>query len=359
MGEIRTNPTEGHGKNLVNVTRLIHEGSLKERLIVIFTQWEVILGLLLVAVFVYFTNITPYFLDAFNLFNTTFTFTEKAVMALPMIFIIMAGDIDISVASIIALSSFAMGYASSNGAGTVALVLIGLLVGLAAGVFNGIFVTKVGMPAIAVTLATQSIFRGISQAVLGDKAYTRYPASFAYFGQGYFGNTFIPFSLILFLILAAVMGYILHKTSFGRKVYAIGNAKEAARFCGVNVERIRFINFALMGLFSGLAAVLLTSRIGSTRPNIALGYDMEVITLVVLGGVSISGGKGNLFGVLMAIFLVGYLKFGMGLVNLSARAMIITTGSLLIVAVLLPGFLNTMKAWRKLRRQQQSSPEGA
>ena len=284
--------------------------------------------------------------------------SEKAVMALPMIFIIMAGDIDISVASIIALSSFAMGYASSTGAGTVELVLIGLVVGLAAGMFNGFFVTKVGMPAIAVTLATQSIFRGVSQAVLGDKAYTQYPSSFAYFGQGYFGDTFIPFSLVLFLVLAAVMGFLLHKTSYGRKVYAIGNAKEAARFCGVNVERIRFINFALMGLFSGLAAVLLTSRIGSTRPNIALGYDMEVITLVVLGGVSISGGKGNLFGVLMAIFLVGYLKFGMGLVNLSARAMIITTGTLLIIAVLLPGFLNSVKAWRKLRRQQQGATEG-
>jgi rhamnose transport system permease protein len=306
----------------------------------------------------FFMNITPYFLDGFNLLNTTFTFTEKAIMALPMIFIIMSGDIDISVASIIALCSFAMGYASSQGAGTVTLVLIGLAVGLASGIFNGFFITKVGMPSIAVTLATQSIFRGIPQAVLGDKAYTKYPDSFAYFGQGYVGSgSLIPFSLVFFLVLAAVMGFVLHKTRYGRKVYATGNAKEAARFSGVQVNRIRFINFALMGLFSGIAAVLLTSRIGSTRPNIALGYDMEVITLVVLGGVSIAGGKGNLFGVLMAVFLVGYLKYGMGLVNLSAKAMIITTGTLLIVAVLLPGFLNTAKAWRKLKQQQRAKPD--
>ena len=349
---------QDEGVRLVSANRLIDEGSLKERLILIFTQWEVILGLLLFLVFIYFVNITPYFLDAFNLLNTTFTFTEKAVMALPMIFIIMAGDIDISVASIIALSSFAMGYAATNGADTVSLVIIGLAVGLAAGLFNGFFVTKLGMPAIAVTLATQSIFRGIPQAVLGDKAYTQYPSSFAYFGQGYVGKSIIPFSLAFFLVLALIMGFVLHRTSFGRKIYAIGNAKEAARFSGVNVERIRFINFALMGLFCGIASVLLTSRIGSTRPNIALGYDMEVITLVVLGGVSISGGKGNLVGVLMAIFLVGYLKFGMGLVNLSAKAMIITTGSLLIVAVLLPGFLNSAKAWRKLKRQQQTVIRG-
>jgi len=360
MGETRNEAKDRSGKNLVSATRLINENSYKERMITIFTQWEVILGFLLLLVFLFFMNITPYFLDGFNLLNTTFTFTEKAIMALPMMFIIMSGDIDISVASIIALCSFAMGYASSLGADTVTLVLIGLAVGLASGLFNGFFITKVGMPSIAVTLATQSIFRGIPQAILGDKAYTKYPASFAYFGQGYVGSgSLIPFSLVFFLVLAAVMGFVLHKTRYGRKVYAIGNAKEAARFCGVKVNRIRFINFALMGLFSGIAAVLLTSRIGSTRPNIALGYDMEVITLVVLGGVSIAGGKGNLFGVLMAVFLVGYLKYGMGLVNLSAKAMIITTGTLLIVAVLLPGFLNTAKAWRKLRQQQRANPDAA
>lgn len=358
MGDKRNETGDGSVRNLVSANRLINENSYKERMISFFTQWEVILGFLLLLVFLFFMNITPYFLDGFNLLNTTFTFTEKAIMALPMMFIIMSGDIDISVASIIALSSFAMGYASSQGSGTAALVLIGLSVGLGAGLFNGFLITKIGMPSIAVTLATLSIFRGIPQAILGDKAYTKYPASFAYFGQGYVGSgSLIPFSLVFFLVLAAVMGFVLHKTRYGRKIYAIGNAKEAARFCGVKVDRIRFMNFALMGLFSGIAAVLLTSRIGSTRPNIALGYDLEVITLVVLGGVSISGGKGNLFGVLMAIFLVGYLKYGMGLVNLSAKAMIITIGTLLIVAVLLPGFLNTAKAWRKLKLQQRANPD--
>ena len=342
-------------RDLVSGTRLVDESSLKERLITIFTKWEVILALLIVFEFILFSNLSPYFLDYFNLMNSTFTFMEKAIMALPMIFIIMSGDIDISIASIIALCSFSMGYASSMGAGAFAIILIGVLVGLAAGMFNGFFVTRFHMPAIAVTLATQSIFRGISQAILGDQAYTKYPESFAYFGQGYIGDTLIPFELILFLVLAVIMAFVLHKTTYGRKLYAIGNAKEAARFAGVKVNRARFINFALMGLFSGIAAVLLTSRIGSTRPNIATGWDMEVITLVVLGGVSITGGKGNLFGVLMAIFLLGYLKFGMGLINLSAKVMVITTGLLLIIAVLLPGFLDTVKARRKLRKQQRES----
>ena len=341
--------------SLVHHTRLINEGSLKERLSNLIVQWEVILVLMFVFEIILFANLSPYFLDYFNLMNATFTFMEKAILALPMIFIIMSGDIDISVAAIIALCSFAMGYASDAGVGTMGLILIGLAVGAASGAFNGFFVTKFGMPAIAVTLATSSLFRGISQAVLEDKAYTQYPDSFAYFGQGYVGESLVPFELLLFIILAAIMGYVLHKTTYGRKLYAIGNSESAARFSGVRVNRIRMINFILNGLFSGISAILLTSRIGSTRPNIAQGFELEIITLVVLGGVSITGGKGNIFGVILAIFLVGYLKFGMGLMMMSAKVMIITTGLLLIVAVLLPGLLDTIKSRRKLAKQQQES----
>ena len=165
-----------------------------------------------------FTNLTPYFLDYFNLINATFTFMEKAILALPMIFIIMSGDIDISVAAIIALCSFAMGFASDARVGTAGLVLVGLGVGAASGAFNGFFVTRFGMPAIAVALATSSLFRGISQAVLEDKAYTHYPESFAFFGQGYVCESLIPFELMLFVILALIMGYTLHKTTYGRKL---------------------------------------------------------------------------------------------------------------------------------------------
>ncbi len=343
---------EGTRNPLVSSSRLVNENSLKERLILLFTKWETLLAILFISEVVIFSNLTPYFLDYFNLMNASFTFMEKAVMALPMIFVIMSGDIDISVASIIALASFAMGNAAAAGSSAGMIVLIGLGVGLAAGMFNGIFVTKLGMPAIAVTLATQSLFRGISQAILEDHAYTAYPESFAYFGQGYIGETLIPFELVLFLALALVMGFVLHKTTYGRQLYAVGNSRSAARFSGINVDRVRFINFALNGLFCGIAAILLTSRIGSTRPNIALGWDMEVITLVVLGGVSIMGGKGTMPGVVVAIFLLGYLKFGMGLLNMSAKIMIITTGVLLIAAVLLPNFLDLVKARRKLRIQQ-------
>jgi len=337
---------------LVRQGRLIDERSLKARVQTFVGQWEFILFLTLVGVFVFFSLISPYFLDYFNLMNATFSFVEKSVLALPMIFIILSGDIDISVASIMALASFVMGNAASHGAEAGTLVILGLGTGLIAGVVNGLLVTRVKIPAIAVTLATMSVFRGISQAILRDNAYTEYPEAFAYFGQGYIPGTVIPFSFIFYLVLALLIGFVLHGTTYGRKLYAIGNSASASRFTGIPVGRIRFTNFALNGLFAGIAAVILTSRIGSTRPNIANGWELEAITLVVLGGVSITGGRGNIYGVVIASLLVGYLKFGMALVNLSAKVMVITTGTLLIVAVLIPKILDRVKARRKLRSQR-------
>ncbi|MGB4571359.1 MAG: ABC transporter permease, partial [Rectinemataceae bacterium] len=286
----------------------------------------------------------PYFLDPFNLFDATFNFMEKAVMAMPMMFVILLGDIDISVASIISLSSLFMGMASEAGAGPWMLVLIGLAVGLAAGLFNGFLITKLDIPSIAVTLGSMSLFRGIANAVLGDRAYTKYPESFAYFGQGYLGESIVPFQILVFLVLALIAGLILNRTVYGRHVYAVGNNKTAARFSGVPVERVRLIAFAANGLAAGLAAILLTSRIGSTRPNIASGWETDVIAIVVLGGVSITGGKGNIFGVIISIFLLGYLKFGMGVMNVPGKVMNIITGVLLVVAILLPKFTDSLRA---------------
>jgi rhamnose transport system permease protein len=274
---------------------------------------------------------------------------EKAMIALPMIFVIICGDIDISVAGIIALASLFMGMASSVGAGTLPIVLIGLGTGLAAGSLNGFLITRFGIPAIAVTIGSMSLFRGIAYAVLGDQAYTKYPESFAYFGQGYLGNTTIPFELVLFVFLTVIFGLLLHRTTFGRKVFAIGNNSTAAAFSGVPVNRIRLIVFTLTGLMSGVASILLTSRIGSTRPNIASGWELEIITTVVLGGVAITGGKGNIFGVIIGIFLIGFLKFGMGLINVPGKVMNIVIGFLLIIAIMLPGYIGNLKGRFLLR----------
>jgi rhamnose transport system permease protein len=323
------------------------------RVAALLMTWEVILFLIFVVVVIVNSYLSPYFLDLFNILDTTFNFMEKAIVALPMILVIICGDIDISVAGIIALSSLLMGMVSAAGAPTGIVVLVGLATGLSAGALNGLLITRFGIPAIAITIGSMSLFRGISYAVLGDQSYTKYPESFAFFGQGYIGNTIIPFELVFFIALAIVFGLLLHRTTFGRKVYAIGNNPISARFSGVRVNRIRWIVFSLSGTMSGLAAILLTSRIGSTRPNIASGWELEIITTVVLGGVAISGGKGNILGVIIGIFLIGFLKFGMGLINVPGKVMNIVIGFLLIVAIMLPGYIRALRNRSLLKRQRQ------
>lgn len=340
-------------KTLVSESRLIAENSWKERLIRAFTSWEAILGVLLILEFVFFSVETSYFFDSFNLLNASFNFVEKSILALSMIFVIICGDIDISVASIIALSSMVIGYTASLGCDPWLMIVCALAVGAAAGAFNGLLITKVGIPAIAITLGTQSLFRGICHIVLQNKAYTDFPEEFSYLGQGYIFDSDVPFELIIYILLAVVIGFILHFTGYGRKLYAIGNCKSTAIFSGIKVERIRFMNFMLNGIFSGIVAVFITSRISSARPNMATNFDLESITLVVLGGVSIMGGRGNIVGVVIASFLIGYLRYGMGIMSISGRVMIITTGFLLVGAVLLPGMLDKIKENRKLRRQQR------
>jgi rhamnose transport system permease protein len=215
------------------------------------------------------------------------------------------------------------------------LVAIGLAVGLAAGAFNGFIVTRFHIPSIVVTIGTMSLFRGIAFVVLGDQVYRSYPPGFDYFGQGYVFWVF-SFEFVLFLAVAVVFGVILHKTVFGRQIYAIGNNPVAAQFSGVRVNRVRFVLFLLTGLMSGVAAVLLTSRIASTRPTIASGWELEVVTMVVLGGVNILGGSGTILGVVIAAFVMGLVTFGFGLLNVPGIVMSIFVGSLLIAAIALP-----------------------
>lgn len=301
----------------------------------VLTSWEVLLLGVAVAIFIANSFASPYFLNAWNLSDATFNFTEKAMIAFAMAMLIIAGEIDLSVAAIIALASTAMGAAAAAGVDTPGLVAIGTGTGLACGAFNGLLVSALRLPSIVVTIGTMSLFRGISYIVLGDKAYGGYPDSFAYFGQGYLFWVF-SFEFGLFLLLAALFAILLHATNFGRQVFVIGNNEFAARFSGIPVERVKFILFLLTGLMSGIAAVCLTSRLGSTRPSIAQGWELEIVTMVVLGGVSILGGAGTIAGVVIAAFVMGLVTFGLGLLNVPGIVMSIFVGLLLIVTIALP-----------------------
>lgn len=298
-------------------------------------SWETILLVVLLAVCLTNSFLSPYFLNAWNLSDATFNFTEKALIAFAMAMLIIAGDIDLSVASIIALASTAMGLVMTMGAGVPVIVLTGIVTGLICGAINGVLVAGLGLPSIVVTIGTMSLFRGVAFVVLGDKAFTGYPKEFAYFGQGYVWWV-ISFELVLFAVAAVVYWALLHRTGFGRAAYAIGNNATAARFSGIRVDRVRFVLFLLTGMMSGIAAVCLTSRLGSTRPSIATGWELEIVTMVVLGGVNILGGSGRITGVVLAALIMGMVTFGFGLLNVPGIVMSIFLGLLLIGTIAIP-----------------------
>lgn len=298
-------------------------------------SWEFLL--LGVGILIFFLNVqaSPYFLDPWNLSDATFNFTEKAMIAFAMALVIISGEIDLSVASIIALVSTSMGFAVQLGVDTPGLIAIAIVVGAACGAFNGFLVAVMGLPSIVVTIGTLSLFRGIAYIVLGDKAYSGYPESFAFFGQGYVWWV-ITFEMLLFAIMALLFYVLLHRTSFGRGAVAIGNNPTAALFSGIRVPRIKFILFVLTGIMSAIAAICLTSRLGSTRPSIAVGWELEIVTMVVLGGVNILGGSGTIPGVVIAAIVMGMVTFGLGLLNVPGIVMSIFVGLLLIAVIALP-----------------------
>ena len=298
-------------------------------------RWETILVLLLALTVAGNTALSPYFLDLSNLLDATFNFSEKAMIALGVALLIIVRDIDLSVAAIVALASLAMGLTAEAGAGAGTLLGVALVVGGACGAVNGALTTALGLPAIVVTIGTMSLFRGIAQVVLGDQALTQYPDALLSIGQGYVGFN-VPWSFATFLALALVLGFVLHATTLGRRIFAIGANPVAARFSGVPVARIRFGLFVTSGLLSGLAAWFLTGRIGSTRPNIAMGWELEAVTVAILGGISIAGGAGTIVGVVLAVFVLGLTTFGLSLMNVPGIVINVLLGVLLIVSLAAP-----------------------
>lgn len=310
-------------------------------------RWEVILVILLVATIVVNTIVSPYFLDVFNLADATFNFSEKAIIALAMALLILVRQIDLSVAAIVALAAMGIGYAAEAGFGPIELFAVGIGIGLACGVFNGFLVTFAGLPSIVVTIGTMSLFRGLTQVILGDQAKTKYPPEFLELGQSYFikmketGIPWlfvppVPLSFLIFLVLAVIFGIVLHKTAVGRQLFAIGSNPVAARFSGIPVDRLKFLLFVLSGALSGLAGALLTARLGSMRSNIGIGWELDIVTMVILGGVSIAGGVGSILGVVLAVMVLGLVTFGMSLNNIPGQVVSVYIGALLIAVIAIP-----------------------
>ncbi|WP_226667820.1 ABC transporter permease [Metabacillus litoralis] len=301
-----------------------------------FLQWEWMLVIILVAVMIINSNLSPYFLNYASLRDGTMIFLDKAYIVFPMAMIMILRDIDISVGSTVALSSVVMATMYNNLSVPMELaIVICLAVGALCGLINGILIVKFKeLSAVIVTLGTMILYRGIAYIILEDQSAGNFPEWFGFFGWGYvFG---IPFILILFLVMAVLFGLLLHKTTFGRQIFAMGKNPTASRFSGVKVDRIKIIVFTLAGLMAGLTALFLSSRMGSTRPNVATMYELDVIAMAALGGISTAGGKGKIIGTVIAVFIIGYLQYGLGLINIPAQTLLIVVGALLILSVAVP-----------------------
>jgi len=324
------------------------ERSWKTRLL----RWESFLILIFILVNIMNASISPNYLSVSGLFTATSSFLEKAFIVLPMAYVLILGEIDISVGSTVALSAVIMSIAFGKGVPMGAALIICLLVGACCGLVNGLILTRfTELAPMIVTLGTQILFRGIAEILLGDQA-SGGLTTVTWFSNLYWGSIGpVPYMFIIFIICAVIFGLVLHKTTYGRRLYAIGSNRIASQYAGVSVQRIRLSVYILTGLFSAVTAIFLAARMGSTRSNIASGYEMEAISMVVLGGISSAGGKGNFPGAIISIFIIGFLRYGLGLINVSSQVMLVIIGALLVIAVMIPN-LNLGRYFKRSRKQE-------
>jgi rhamnose transport system permease protein len=325
--------------DVVSEAKLIGEYAPRRSFWAYFQRWEWMLVALILVDILVNMRLSPYFLDARNLSRTSSDFMEIGLMMLPMVFIIITGNIDLSVASNMGMSASFMGLLHNHGVNIWGAALAGLLLGTTGGMLNGFLVARVKLPALVVTLGTYAFYRGVAYGFLGDQAARGYPDAFTYFGQGKVFSSLIPFSVALFIILAIVFGLVLHRTTFGRYLYSIGNNENATAYSGVPVAKIKFIIYTLSGFMAALAGLILAARFGSTRPDIGTGLELAVITAAVLGGVDINGGRGTMVGAVLALLLIGLMRFGMGLLNIQGQVQGIAIGLLLILSILVPSLV--------------------
>ncbi|MDR1955566.1 MAG: ABC transporter permease [Treponema sp.] len=311
-----------------------------------FFQWEWLLCVIFMLIQIINSLLSPYYLNMDTFLSVPMNFLDKGFIVFPMMLVIILGNIDISVGSIVAVSSVLMAIIYNAGVPMPWAIAAALGIGTICGGINGLLLVAFKeLPAMIVTLATMTIYRGLAYIILEDRAAGGFPSWFAFFAWGYIGP--IPFIGLVFSVAAVLFGMLLHKTAFGRSVYGMGSNALACTYSGVKTGRIVITVGLLTGLMSAVCAVFLTSRMGSTRPNVALGYELDVIAMVVLGGVSTSGGIGRIAGPLLAIFIIGFLNYGLGLQNVSAQVILIILGALLVASVLVMNLRFNQKKPRK------------
>ncbi|MGM7668009.1 ABC transporter permease [Microbacterium sp. A93] len=320
-----------------------HDRSLWRRLLL--TREVAIIALLVLVVLVASTTVKG-FAQPITVNYLLLDVAPILLIALPMALIMVTGEIDLSVGSMVGLSSVVTGVLTHAGAPFEVAALAALTVGVIGGAVNGFLVTVVGLPSLAVTIGTLALFRGLAVGLLGTTAVTDFPEQWTALAKAKIAGTTIPYITIPFLILLVIFVVLLHFTPFGRGIFAIGLSKDAARFSGINVERTKFILFVLAGIVSAFAGIFFTLRFGSARGDNATGLELQVIAAVVLGGVSVFGGRGQLHGVVAAVLLIGVLSSALRLANVTSDVINIITGGLLVASVVAASLLSWMQRLR-------------
>ncbi|MEV4995644.1 ABC transporter permease [Streptomyces niveus] len=320
-------------------------------------RWDTAVGILLIAVFLAGTGTTDGFANTDNLSAALGDVSEIALIALPMTLLVVAGQVDLSVASMLGLSSALAGSLWQAGFAFELIVPLCLLAGAVGGLLNGWLVTRVGLPSLAVTIGTLTLYRGLASVILGDEAVADFPETYARYAAytETVPGTFVPYPVALFAVLAVVTAIALHCTGFGRSLFAIGAQEDAAWFAGIRVKRLKLVLFVVSGLVASFAGIVYTLRYGSARADNGLGLELVVIASVLLGGVDFDGGKGTLGGAVAGVLLIGLLTNLLTLNDISNEIQVIVTGLLLVASVLTPRIVATFAERRHRRTAAEES----
>jgi rhamnose transport system permease protein len=315
-------------------------------------RWETALVFLLLGTIVYGASVSSSFFQSSSLFYICVNVGEVAIMALPLTLIVITGEIDLSVASTLGLAGVVMAETFKHGWNVWPAMGAALVVGVVCGLFNGFLVTRVGLPSLAVTIGTLTLYRGIAQVILPTDTIGGFPNGLASIGVVPIPGTQLPYSILFFAVLAVVVGVVLHLTPLGRRIYAIGAGHEAAFFAGIRVKRIKLWLFVLSGFLSAFAGILWTLRFASARYDSGTGEELYVVTIVLLGGVSIFGGRGTIIGVVLAVAVLGCLQTALTDALVSAQDQQIVVGGLLVASVIVPSLPG---AYRRARERLRSA----
>jgi len=315
-------------------------------------QWELTLVILTIVAAAWSAYLSPYYLSVDQIALSTRQFVFAGILALGLAVVVVLGEIDISLASTLAFGAVIFSKLSAIEAPiSIAVpVVVGLCTAL--GALNGVLVARLNLPSLAVTLGTMGAYRGLAFIIGSETGYTSFDSTYTFIGSKKLWGA-LPVSFLLFLAIAIAVGFLMHRTTFGRRCYAVGNNKDAAWIAGIDVATLKIQAFALAGALAGLASLVWIGQYGSARGDNAEGSILLVVTAVVLGGIDINGGRGSILGVVLALFLLGTIRNGMGLANIAGPTQTVVLGALLIVGVLRPLIA---KAVLHARRRSATSP---